>query len=419
MNINLEILFPKYIRDRLSIVFKVSLCIYFGIYWSLKSINTEDDIKLDNKVKYNFPKLFKLEKRMKLSFFERYINFCKKKRNFNKKNTENEYPFLSVCICSYNSERYVEKAILSILNQSFQNFEIIVIDDFSNDNSPNIIKKYSIRDKRFKIFSHKKNMGIYRTRIDAIYNSKGKYILFVDSDDMILNEYLFEILYSYSSTYNLDIIEFLVLYQEEGKNNLVYPQTQVLTHIHNFSENMIYQPKLSKILFYIPQTKNYSSAICRTLWNKIYKKDLFMKTIKYIGKKFYYNSYLNYAEDTIMNIINFRFAKNYTNINIHGYMYNVRSNSISRFTNDTKKRYVLNSGIYYYLKIFYRYIKDYKMDRYLLYLEFELFNKHISFLKNNDPYFFKTKMKKIINTIIKDKKASIFFKQYLKNLTEY
>ena len=408
----------KKIIYELTILIKFSICIYLVIYKALKSNNSDNIIKLDTNLKYYFPNLWRIKKYLKIYYFEKYIKDCKNKKNFNRIKTLIENPFLSICICSYNSEKYIENAILSILRQSFQNFEIIIINDFSNDNSSIIFNRYQKIDGRFRIINHDKNYGIYRSRVDAIYNSRGKYILFVDADDMILNEYLFEILYSYSSIYQFDIIEFLVLYQAEGRDNLVYPQTHILTHIHNYSKKIILQPELSQIIFYIPQTNNYSSAICRTLWNKIYKKNVLLNSINYIGKNFYYNSYLNYAEDTIINILNFHFAKNYTNINIHGYMYNVRINSISRFTNDTKKRYVLNSGIYYYLKLFYKYLKEFNMDRHLLYLEFELFNKQILFIKMNDSSFFKSKMSVIFKEIIADKNASIFFKNYINNLTK-
>ena len=293
-----------------------------------------------------------------------------------------------------------------------------IIDDFSNDNSCNIVNKYQ-DDNRIRIINHIKNFGIYRSRVDAIYNSKGEYILFVDADDMILNEYLFEILFSYSSIYNLDIIEFLVLYQAEGKNSLVRPSTQVLNHFHNYSEDIIYQPELSSIIFYVPQTKNYSSVICRTLWNKIYKKYILLNSINYIGEKFYSNSYLNYGEDTIMNILNFHFATNYTNINIQGYMYNVRNDSISRFTDDIKKRHVLNLGIYHYINFLYKYIRQFNIDRDLVYLELELFNKQILFFKANDSHFFKKKMIKLFKAIIKDRNTSVVLKKYLKKLTKY
>ena len=379
-------------------------------------------------MKYIFPKLYKIERYLKITYFEKYINDCKNKKNYrnskenNKSNNKSKLPFLSVCICSHNSEKFIEYAILSILNQSFQNFEVIIIDDFSNDDSYNILKKYENIDNRFRIINHEKNYGIYRSRVDAIYNSKGKYILFVDSDDMILNEYLFEILFYYSSFYNFDIIEYLVLHQVFNKKKLVFPSTQTLSHIHNYSKSFVYQPELSTIIFYIPRTKIYSSVICRTVWNKLYKKKIILKSINYIGEKFYLKSYLSYGEDTILNILNFHYAQNYTNINIHGYLYNIRYNSVSRFSDDIEKRRIINLGIYYYIKLFYKYISEFNISRELLFHEFELFNKldkNIFFLKMKDPLFFNKKMKKIFFSILNDDDASEHLKLYIKNLIEY
>ena len=61
-------------------------------------------------------------------------------------------------------------------------------------------------------------MGIYSSRVDGILNSKGKYILFIDPDDILLNPFLFQKIYELNNKYNLDIIEFVVYYQEEGNN---------------------------------------------------------------------------------------------------------------------------------------------------------------------------------------------------------
>lgn len=400
---------------RLKFLLKIFLFAYFIVYQTLKPTNSDNITKVDSQVQYFFPKLLEIRRFMKIRFFEKYIKDCKNKKNFNRNKIKKEFPFLSVCICTFNSEKYVENAILSILNQSFQDFEIIIINDFSNDETFNIINQYK-DDERFKIINHTKNFGIYRSRVDAIINSKGNYILFVDSDDMILNEYLFEILFFYVSIYKFDIIEFLVLHQIEGNNHLYQPLDHVLTHIHNYSESIIYQPELSTTIFYSPQTKNFSTIICRNLWNKIYKKEILLNSIKYIGEKFYLKSYLNYGEDTIMNILNFYYANNYTNINLYGYMYNVRNDSISRFTNDIQKRRVLNLGIYYYIKFLYKYIKEFNIDRELLYLELDFFNKQILFIKKNDSIFFKKRVRKLLKEIIKDNESSVHIKKYLKKL---
>ncbi len=93
-------------------------------------------------------------------------------------------PLVSVIMPSFNHEKYVEEAIESVLNQSMDNLELIIIDDASQDNSSNIIKKLAETDERIKPKFHEKNMGIASTLNHAISCSKGKYIAFIDSDDL-------------------------------------------------------------------------------------------------------------------------------------------------------------------------------------------------------------------------------------------
>ena len=78
-------------------------------------------------------------------------------------------------------------------------------------------------DGRIKIVNHPQNLGVYRSRTEAILNAKGKYILIMDPDDMFLNKNLFRKLYCYSSIFNLDIVEFSVYHQNEGEKNIFVP----------------------------------------------------------------------------------------------------------------------------------------------------------------------------------------------------
>jgi len=71
-------------------------------------------------------------------------------------------------------ENYIEKVVFSIINQSFQDFEIIIVNDNSNDNTESIIKKLILKDNRIKSINHSKNLGVYASRVDAILKSKGK-----------------------------------------------------------------------------------------------------------------------------------------------------------------------------------------------------------------------------------------------------
>jgi glycosyltransferase involved in cell wall biosynthesis len=303
------------------------------------------------------------------------------KRSENIKNNKNEYPFLSVCICVYNSEKYIEKAILSIINQTYQNFEIIIINDFSNDNSYDIITELKMLDNRIKIINHINNLGIYHSRVEGVLNSRGKYIIFLDPDDLFLNPYLFELLFNCYKFYNLDIIEFTAYYQIEEKNKIYYSENELLNHEHNFEKIFIYQPELSNILFYKPRTKNYSMIICRTVWSKLYKKDIILKTINFIGIDYYENHNIIVAEDTLLNIISFHFANNYSNINIPGYLYNIRQFSITRL-NQTRE-YIIKKCISFFLyyNCLYRYIKEFNKDRNYFYYELEVFGFEIIKLK--------------------------------------
>ena len=207
-----------------------------------------------------------------LNIYKKYINECKELKRFNITKIFNRNPFLSICLPVYNMEKYIEGSILSIINQSFQNFEIIIVNDNSNDNTENIIKRMKLEDDRIKIIKHSKNLGVYSSRVEAILNAKGEYIIIMDPDDMFLNPGLFENLYNFNLQYNLDIIEFTVYHQNEGKKTIFLPNMHDLNHYHKYKNDIIYQPELSNIIFYEPNTFKYSSVICRTIWNKLIKK---------------------------------------------------------------------------------------------------------------------------------------------------
>jgi glycosyltransferase involved in cell wall biosynthesis len=93
-------------------------------------------------------------------------------------------PLVSVIMPSFNHSKYIEEAIGSVLNQSMDDLELIIIDDASHDNSRNIITRLSENDKRIKTKFNQKNMGIASVLNQAISYSKGKYIAFIASDDL-------------------------------------------------------------------------------------------------------------------------------------------------------------------------------------------------------------------------------------------
>jgi len=94
-----------------------------------------------------------------------------------------ERPTVSVIISTYNRAYLIDRFIQSVLNQTYQDFELIVVDDGSTDNTEDIIRQFQEKDKRIKYIKHDKNKGGSAERNTGIKNSVGKYIAFQDSDD--------------------------------------------------------------------------------------------------------------------------------------------------------------------------------------------------------------------------------------------
>jgi glycosyltransferase involved in cell wall biosynthesis len=348
--------------------------------------------------------------------YKKYISECK---NFikikNNKTINYKNPFISICLPVYNMEKFIESSLLSIINQSFENFEIVIANDNSKDETINIIKRLQSQDKRIKIINHNKNLGVYSSRIKSILYSKGEYILLMDPDDMILNPNLFQELFNYYLKNNLDIIEFSVYYQEEKRKKIYLPSKDEFNHYHSFKKNIIYQPELSNILFYKPNSNNYSKIICRTIWNKLYKKDIFIKAINYIEKEFH-NKFLVASDDTPINMIYFQFANNYSNIFIPGYLYNIRKNSISNKFTDNNHLKIICINYLLYFKLFYRYIIDFNKDLNYLYYDLKAFSIYILRLKDFKIKEYILKSKELFNNIINNKNISRDFKYFISHI---
>lgn len=99
--------------------------------------------------------------------------------------------FLSIIVPLYNVEKYIRKCLDSLLNQNFENYEIIVVNDGSTDNSDSIIRKYYVNNVKIKYFT-KENGGLSSARNFGLSKASGEYIMFVDSDDYVDENLLLE-----------------------------------------------------------------------------------------------------------------------------------------------------------------------------------------------------------------------------------
>ena len=139
-----------------------------------------------------------------------YFKLCfeEKLLDSNKIEYDNK-PIISIIVTTYNKEKMLLKSIRSIQNQSFKNIEIIIVNDASTDNSDKIFKYLLETDPRIRIFNHLKNMGCWRSRLNGVLYSRGKYVIFFDTDDFYEDNYVLEDAYNIMEKYNLDSSKFL------------------------------------------------------------------------------------------------------------------------------------------------------------------------------------------------------------------
>jgi len=117
-------------------------------------------------------------------------------------------PKITALIASYNSEKTILGAIRSIQNQKMVDIEILIVDDASTDKSPLIIEDLQKEDKRIRIIKNKENSGPLFSKSIGALSARGKYIMQLDSDDLFINENIFNICYNEAENNNIDILEF-------------------------------------------------------------------------------------------------------------------------------------------------------------------------------------------------------------------
>ncbi|WP_335992939.1 glycosyltransferase family 2 protein [Pseudoalteromonas sp. CH_XMU1449-3] len=93
-------------------------------------------------------------------------------------------PLVSIIMPAYNSEKYISESIESVILQTFKNWELLITDDRSSDNTQNVVEQYCAKDCRIKLYVNKENGGAGAARNNSITHAKGRYIAFLDSDDL-------------------------------------------------------------------------------------------------------------------------------------------------------------------------------------------------------------------------------------------
>lgn len=268
---------------------------------------------------------------------------------------------VSIIVPVYNSEKYISKCLDSIINQTYKNIEIIVINDGSKDNSIDILKEYERKYSNI-ILIDKKNEGVSKTRNLGIKKSTGDYIMFIDNDDFIDKDYV----ETYMKNEEYDIVI--------GSYKRVNNEDKILFK-YNLDENSLW----TKYVVLAP-------------WAKLYKKEFITKNkIEFvdfkIGEDVYFNL-LCYSKTNNIKIINdFKYNWFYNNESV--------SNTSQRGLNKDVDITILLDKVINIIDMNNKYNK-YFIERYIYwYLLFsgknaskkefvDEYNKYIDYLNKND-----------------------------------
>lgn len=220
-------------------------------------------------------------------------------------------PLISVIIPAYNIENYIERCLKSVCEQTYENMEIIVIDDGSIDQTGKIIDRLADGDPRI-IPIHKKNAGVSAARNSGLDRATGDYIGFVDGDDIIEKD-MYEILVNNAVKYDADI--------SHCGYRMVYPDGH--TDLYYGTEKIVKQNNYEGIRDLLS-----GEYIEPGLWNKLYRKLLFHA----IDKSPLWNSEIRINEDLLMNYILFKKAdcSIYQDIPLYQYILRVGSAATSK-----------------------------------------------------------------------------------------
>ena len=213
-----------------------------------------NEINISEKKNYNFTYYYNFTTNIasfyKLNKFMNYINISKQGILLYKKNlVKSNYPEVSIIISLYNRENFINSTITSVQNQRMKNIEIIIVDDYSNDKSIKYVENAQKYDPRILLIKNEKNMGALYSKSIGVLHSKGKYILSLDSDDMICTENYIEVLYRGV---------------KKGKYDYIECNHYIEINLYNRTIN---QKKISTML----------------LWVKLIKKNVYEEIINRIG----------------------------------------------------------------------------------------------------------------------------------------
>lgn len=286
--------------------------------------NIIDDIKINQSEFNNKDKNKFLARDKALENGILYMNQCKEGKLINNNTLLNfsDNPKISVTIPVYNCQNTLVSAIRSIQNQNMENIEIILVDDFSNDETKAIIERMREEDKRIKVIHNNKNMGTFYSRSVGALLAKGKYITTLDNDDLFLDKDVFSDIYVEAEEGNYDIIKFKV-FEGDNFNDLKDIKDNYSSQRDN--SFIINQPDLG---IYPISRNNSLHPNDIYIWGKLINAGVYKASVNILGKE-RYSTYIVWVEDTSIFFIICNIAESFKFITKYGLFHFISASTAS------------------------------------------------------------------------------------------
>ena len=317
-----------------------------------------------------------------------------------------EIPKASVIIPLYNCQETIISAINSIQYQNMTQIEIILINDFSSDNTSYIVENLQKNDQRIKIINNIRNMGTLYSRSIGALASRGEYIFNLDNDDLYFSHDLFDSIYKIGKNENLDIISFLAINIWNYSSNVIYMKN--LFSIQFSDEFYLKQPDLG---MWMIKYKEKFLVHNNMIWDKCINSSIYQKAVNLMGIQ-KYSQYVSWAEDTSINFIIFKLAKSFKYTNKYGLVHFKGRNTASSTQS-------INSRIFgdiFFLNIMLDFSSNNKKEKNLIVGQlFYIYKRYNYFKFNNDTnsYILKNVISKIMT---RDKFLSKLNKRKIKKI---
>ena len=326
------------------------ICIYkyiFKFYFLILLIIQQTYIDIRNKprkediyYKENFQNLSKSFKNAK-----KFLKKCLKGILSNITIIKTRKPKISAIMTFYNNNKTISRAIRSIQNQNISDIEIILINDYSTDDSLSIVENIQKNDSRIKIINNKKNMGILFSRSIGVLSAKGKYIFHLDSDDMFLDEDVFSTIMNISQKGSFDIVSFKCIFVNYGNNILTNEIGENNLNFH-YNNKVLFQPELGLYPIKPGKIMGEYNIIENFLWSKCIKTDVYKNTLNKIGKE-KYSRYMRYEEDRAVLYVLFNIAESIKFVGKYGILQIRNRDSMTRRNSKNKKLEIFICKLYF------------------------------------------------------------------------